>query len=168
MLIGAFFVFSWIPYEMIAFVFASYFAVAIIHCFGLFNNLHFSNFNNDSKNIQMKDESNLFTVFSEEQSNKKQSLLNLLIFVVMPYFPIVYLLGILKVLNGNNQLIAYCIGSVIGKGLFCSYLSNSHVCLQRCLVTVKMKLDEEIVENRLRQLIANVAHDLKTVCFLKK
>jgi hypothetical protein len=120
-------------------------------------------YNNNNNN-----NNNTSSIIFFDLDNKKNIALNLLIFLVMPYFPIIYFLGYLKVLDSNNLLISYCIGSLLGKGVFCSYLSNSHVCLQSLLTKTSMKLEEMKRSNEMRNLIANVAHDLKTVfsfCF---
>jgi hypothetical protein len=78
---------------------------------------------NENKNIKKFEKLSDFIVDTqkiklniiENQKNKKRILLNVLIYMVMPYFPIIYALGTCKYIGSDSLLIAYCIGN-----LFCS------------------------------------------------
>jgi hypothetical protein len=149
---GALVSFQLVPYASILISVLSYFTMVFIQICKKYS---------QPRNKAEEKQNNLESFFDFD--DKKNTSLNLMIFFVMPFFPISYLLGFIKVLDSNNLLIAYCIGSLLGKGVFCSYLSNSHVCLQSLLTKSRLKIEELKRSNDMRNLIANVAHDLKTV-----
>jgi hypothetical protein len=87
----------------------------------------------------------------------------------MPYFPIVYLLGFFKYISTDQLLIAYGVGSLIGKVIFCSFITNMHMNLQSEVIDLILTQETlakhalEVKSTELKNMIANVAHDLKTV-----
>jgi ABC-type multidrug transport system fused ATPase/permease subunit len=159
-----------VPSTMIFLAFMAYFALVTVH----FNNNNSNLISNEEKLMKdleayFDDKRKLSEEMKNVQKDNKCILLNMLIYAVMPYFPIIYLLAYLNIIDSENTLICYSIGSLLGKILFASYLTNSHITLQnemnfllRTQVTL-MKYAVNVKDDDLRHMIANVAHDLKTV-----
>jgi hypothetical protein len=96
--------------------------------------------------------------------------IKVLLMYIFPYFPLIYILGLTKAFDANWTIAGFMIGSVVGKCLFSSYMVDSHFSMQDDLVYVtslhktrQFQLAGEVAQSELRHMIANVAHDLKTV-----
>jgi Ca2+/Na+ antiporter len=159
--------FKWVNEKMMIFSFLAYISIILVQYYSYEEEKDVKKIEKLSDFIVDTNKINLNII--ENQKNKKKTLLNVLIFIVMPYFPILYTLGALKYIDSDTLLIGYCIGSLLGKVLCCSYLTNSHMIFQNevthLIITqaTLMKHAIEVNSTEMRKMIANVAHDLKTV-----
>lgn len=89
-----------------------------------------------------KDFSNIFTYVDSMRKLQRKSLTTQLMWI-FPYFPLVYLFGMLEVINPDGVLAAYMIGSVVGKLIFSSVLLDSHIKVQESLnLIVQPRMDQ--------------------------
>jgi hypothetical protein len=130
-LIGAIVSFQLVDESTIVISFLCYVCIILLH---LANQYIYNKKNNAELtanfNELIDDRKILFSKLIAKQYQKRVTLLNVLIFVVMLWFPVVYLLATFKNIDNDQILMAYGIGSLIGKVLFCSYMTNTHMNLQ--------------------------------------
>jgi hypothetical protein len=168
--VGAMVAFQLVHESKIIVSFLCYFGLVLLHLIEQYSHIltydakiteNFTEFMNNKKT--------LFSSLIKKQHDKKTTLLNILLYAVMPYFPIVYLLGFLEFFDNEQFLVAYGVGSLIGKIIFCSFITNMHMNLQSeviHLISTQATLTKhalEVKSTELKNMIANVAHDLKTV-----
>lgn len=122
----------------------------------------------ENKTNIVRMQSNL-KILRGKQRKQRELLFKVLLYVVFPYFPIVYLLAMHNVLEYSETIIANSIGSLLGKLVFCTLLLSAHIDMQfefNLRLTLELNVVQRLAENRaveLRSVVRNVAHDLKTV-----
>ena len=94
-------------------------------------------------------------------------------FCILSYFPIIYFLAYLGIIDASMTLILNIIGSVLGKLLYSVSIIESHINILDDITISCSDFKSKIIQKMaltndqdLRNMIGNVAHDLKTVLLL--
>ena len=96
----------------------------------------------------------------------KQRSLSVLLFLVYPAFPVIYILGIVKVLDRDGVFIAFQIAGVAAKLLFVSSIADAHMGLSRIIDKLRLSAEEAANTTRrtfLRYVFDQIRRPLNTV-----
>jgi signal transduction histidine kinase/CheY-like chemotaxis protein len=96
----------------------------------------------------------------------KQRSLSVLLFLVYPCFPVIYILGIVKVLDRDAVFIAFQIAGVAAKLLFVSSIADAHMGLSRIIDKLRLSAEEAANTTRrtfLRYVFDQIRRPLNTV-----